>query len=263
MKITMEAIPNFRDFGGYPAQNGWQIKSGLLFRSGSLARASANDLATLAALRIKTVVDLRTHREKAREPDRLPDTNTIRSVHIPIKSKKHDESGLIRQLYSHTVGKARHFDYDQRSREIYQEFAADFRPQFLQIIKLVADQSNLPILIHCSAGKDRTGFACSLIQMLLGLSFEQAMADYLLSNENLQLFKMEIMKRLRIFSYFGVSGKKFLPLLEARPHYLTAAWDQIRSYYGTVEAYLYHGLDFSEVDRCDLNNLLLEKRLFG
>lgn len=263
MKTTMEAIPNFRDFGGYQAQNGWRIKSGLLFRSGTLAQASEKDLNTLSELGIQTVVDLRTHKERAREPDRLPDQNTIRTVHIPIKSKQHDESGLIRQLFSHAVGKARHLDYDQRSKEIYQEFASDFRLEFIQIIKLSADKNNLPILIHCSAGKDRTGFACSLIQVLLGVPFEQVMADYLLSNENLQQFKMEIMKRLRIFSYFGVSRKKFLPLLEARPHFLNAAWSQIQSDYGTVEAYLYNGSNCSDVDRHSLNNLLLENRPHG
>lgn len=255
----MEQIHNFRDFGGYKTQDSLTIKTGLLFRSASLANASDNDVEKLLLLGIKTIIDLRTNKERSKDPDRLPANSNIKSIHIPIKVTMHDESGFIFQLFSLIFGKARRIAYHEAMKQVYQEYVTDFRSEFSEILRLVSENSNLPILIHCTGGKDRTGFACSLIQLTLGVPIKTVMHDYLKTNDYSHEIKDEIQKRLKKFSFFGVSIKKFFPLLEARSGYLEAAYNQIKTDFGTIDDYVRDGLNFSDEDRQRLKDLLLEK----
>lgn len=257
----MEAIPNFRDFGGYKTEDGSVIKKGLLFRSGSLARASEGDLQTLAALGIRTVCDLRTVRERQQGPDRLPGGRDINYVHIPIKARRHNEASPARQLWSLLFGSARGLDYGELLTELYQELVTDFRPELGRVIKLVGDRDNLPVLIHCTAGKDRTGVTCGLIQLLLGVPVEGVMADYLLSNNGLDLFKAEMRRKFRLFLMVGLPGERFVPLMEARREYLLAALEQIERDYGGLDDYARRGLGLSDEDRLGLKCLFLENHL--
>lgn len=258
-RILLESIHNFRDFGGYKTQNGLMLKRGLLYRSASLERASDNDLKKLSALGIQTIIDLRTNKEKQKNPDRSPENSPLKFIHIPIKVKMHNESGFIWQLLSLLFGKARKIDYHEAMKVIYREYITNFRSQFSEIIMLVSDSRNLPLLIHCVGGKDRTGFACSLIQLILGVPVETVMHDYLKTNDHSHELKDEIQKRLKKFSSFGVAIEKFFPLLEARKEYLEAAFNQMRNDFGTVDDYIRDGLNFSDEDRLNLKDLLLEK----
>lgn len=255
----MEKIHNFRDFGGYKTKNRLIIKKGMLFRSGSLANASDNDLKKLSLLGIKTIIDLRTKKERNNNPDRIPGNSAIKSIHIPIKVTTHDESAFIWQLLSLLFGKARNIDYGEAMKQVYQEYVTDFGSEFSEIIRLVSESSNLPILIHCAGGKDRTGFACSLIQLILGVPVETMIHNYLKTNEYLHEAKDEFRNRLKKFSFFGISIEKFVPIFEARREYLEAAFNQISSDFGSVDNYVRDELGFSDEDRLRLKDLLLEE----
>jgi len=255
----MERIYNFRDLGGYHTQNGSFVRKGLIYRSGSLDRASDSDLQVLSDLGIRTICDLRTHQEKERWPDRFPRNSHVKALHFPIKVSKHNESGFISQLFSLLFGEARKLNYAQATEDAYREYVTDFRSEFSQIIKLAAEPSNLPMLIHCAAGKDRTGFACSLLQLLLGLPQETILADYLLTNRYLEQFKVEMLDKLKVFFILGVSKQKFMPLLDARSEYLLAAFDQIHREHGTIEAYFRDALGIRAEERTQLQETLLEK----
>ena len=255
----MESIHNFRDFGRYQTQNGSMVKKGLLYRSASLANALDNDLKKISSLGIKTIIDLRTYQERSKNPDRLPGNSNINSIHIPIKVKMHNESAFIWQLLSLLFGNARKIDYHEAMKEIYREYITSFRSEFSEIIKLASDSRNLPLLIHCVGGKDRTGFACSLIQLMLDIPVDLVMQDYLKTNDYSHEIKDEIKKRLKKFSFFGVSIEKFLPLFEARREYFEAAYDQIGNEFGSLDDYVRDGLNFSDKDRQRLKDLLLDK----
>ena len=257
-KKQMESIHNFRDFGGYKTINGSVIKKGLLFRSGRLANISVDDIRQLSALGVRTICDLRSYREKRDQPDSIPDNWNGRYIHIPIKGGMQDESGYIPKLYSLLFGEARKINFNDVAIEAYRKYVTDFRAEYAEIIKLTSVSENLPILIHCTAGKDRTGFACSLIQLLLDVPFELVMQDYLLTNNHLHEFREGMLKKLRFLSVVGVPKQKFVPLFEARSEYLGTAYDQIRLDYGTVDDYFREVLSFSDQDRERLKNLLLE-----
>jgi protein-tyrosine phosphatase len=255
----MDHIYNFRDFGGYPAQNGKLVRKGLLFRSGDLDQASQNDLEDIAALGVRTVVDLRTPQERSESPDRLPSEWEGRVVHLPMKMLATPKSGRLASLYSIVFGEARKLDFEKIALATYQDYVIQYRDELSKILCIVMQTSNLPILIHCTAGKDRTGVVCSLLQIALGVPGESVMQDYLLSNEWLNEYNRAMLKRLRFLNLLGVSNDRFLPLLEARKEYLQAAIDQIENEYGDFWAYLRVGLGFSEEERLNMMELLLQE----
>jgi len=258
-RIELEGAFNFRDFGGYNTQNGTKIKTGLLYRSESLARLTDNDLKKIESLGIKVICDLRAHDEKRKEPSRFPNNSGVKSVHIPMKSKRHNELGLIQRMFALITGKARKINFEKVMIEIYQEFVTDFTQEFSAILKLITYSKNLPILIHCKGGKDRTGFACALIQLILETSLELVEQDYLLTNKCFQEIKENYLSRFKYLSMFGVTREKLLPFFEARKDYLEAALNQVQKDYGTINNYVQKGLGFSEIEKNKLRNSLLEK----
>ena len=251
-------IHNFRDFGGYETRDGKKVKKGLLFRSGTLANASRKDIEALVQKGIKTIVDLRTPKEVEKKPDRLPKNVKVNYIHIPIKVKKHNESGRIIQLFSLLFGEFKNLDYFEVLKEANREFVTDFKSQFAKVLELVANPKNLPILIHCTGGKDRTGFASSLILHALGVPEDKIMKDYTETNKHMGYLLEEGKKLLRFFSLFGVNKEQFLPLLEAHPEFLGAAYDQIQKDYGNVETYLAEALGFDQSKISNFQSFLLE-----
>ena len=254
----MEAIQNFRDIGGCRTTNGLVVRRGAVYRSASLAYASDSDLRELASLGVRTVCDLRTHEERTESPDRIPRHEGVRSLHIPIEVNHHTALGPIARLMWLLSGKAGRLDYEEIARESYREYVVDFRSEFASVIKLASEPHNLPLLIHCTAGKDRTGFICAVLQLTLGVPQEAVMEHYLQSNDHLDRFRKVTLDRVRFLKVFGVSKQKILPLLEVRSEYLEAALDQIRSDYGTVRDYVLEGLGLSDDDVGHLKRLLLK-----
>ncbi len=253
----MEAIYNFRDFGGCPAQDGRRVKQGVLFRSGSLAQATPADLEALAALGIRTVCDLRTPGERRRGADRLPG-GAVQYVHLPVVIRRYSQGVVGNLLHALASGQGRRLDYTRTAVEAYREYATAKRQQLAALLRLAIQPGSLPLLIHCMAGKDRTGFACALIQGLLGVPQEQVMAEYLLSNRHLQDFTAGMLARFAFLRRVGIAPEQFLPLFEVRPAYLLAALEAIRQEYGTLDDYARDGLHFSDGERERLQALLLE-----
>jgi protein-tyrosine phosphatase len=209
-------------------------------------------------LGIRLICDLRTKSERRRHPDRLPSSFGITYRHIPMKSRHHDDSGVFAQLCSLVFGKARRMRFDEVMEEVYREYVADFGAELAAVLRLTADPEHLPILIHCTAGKDRTGLACVLIHRVLGASPEAIMGDYLCSNDHFTAFRRDITRRLRRFSVLGVSTERVLPLFEARREYVEAAFDEMTRRHGSFDAYVEEGLKVTDVEKKRLRELLLE-----
>ena len=182
----MEAINNFRDFGGYETQNGTNLKRGLLYRSGDLSKATDADLERIASLGIKTVCDLRSEGERKKEPDRIPVAEPFTFFNIPMRPIVEYHGRSLRRLFSLMFGSERRMDYEAESYQAYREYATGYLPQLKALFQRISDPETLPLLIHCSAGKDRTGVVASLIQLVLGAPQETVMDDYLKTNGNLE-----------------------------------------------------------------------------
>ena len=252
----MHSIYNFRDFGGYQTQNGTRLKKGLLYRSGDLSKASNADLENLSVLGIKTICDLRSEHEKQVEPDRIPDGEGIKFFNIPMRPIVDYHARSFRRLFSLMFGEERRRDYIAESYKAYREYATGYLPQLKSLFKYISSPENLPVLIHCSAGKDRTGVISGLIQQVLGVSPETVLDDYLKTNENLGAYTEEIVERLKKLAYFGVPWKMYMPLFDARIDYLNAAFTQIKEEFGALDKWMQRGLNFSREEQAVLVKVL-------
>ena len=255
----MELIHNFRDFGGYPTENGGRIKRGLLYRSGHLHRATDEDLARFSRLGIKTICDLRSIGERQHEPDRVPDVEAVTFFNIPMRPIVEYHARSLRRLFSLMFGEERKRDYIAESYVAYRAYAVDYLPEMKALLKYLADPEHLPVLIHCSAGKDRTGVLAGLIQQVLGVSLERVMEDYLKTEKYLDSYKEEIMARLKPLSYFGIPWRRmYMPLFDARRDYLLAAFEQMKAEFGIVQAWMRRGVGLSKDEEGMLRALLVE-----
>jgi protein-tyrosine phosphatase len=249
----MEAINNFRDFGGYKTQNGTCLKKGMLYRSGDLSKATDADLEHIASLGIKTICDLRSESERRREPDRVPAAKPFTFFNIPMRPIIDYHARSLGRLLSLMFGSERRMDYVAESYQAYREYATNYLPQLKALFWRISNPENMPVLIHCSAGKDRTGVVSSLIQLVLGVSVETAMDDYLKTNGNLSAYTEDVFRRLSKLGYFGVPWKRlYIPLFAARADFLNAALEQVEEEFGAVDEWFRRGLGFSEKEQMAL-----------
>jgi len=255
----MESINNFRDFGGYKTQNGTRLKTGLLYRSGDLSKATDADLEQIHSLRIKTICDLRSEGERKHEPDRVPAVKPFTFFNIPMRPIVDYHGRSLGRLLSLMFGSERRRDYVAESYQAYRDYATRYLPQLKALFQRISDPENLPVLIHCSAGKDRTGVVSSLIQLVLGVSAETVMDDYLKTNGNLNAYKEDVFRRLSRLGLFGIPWKElYTPLFAARTDFLSAALEQIKEEFGAIDDWFRQGLGFSEKDQLALVSILIE-----
>ena len=165
-----EGCFNFRDIGGYLNQDGRRVKKGLYFRAGRQDRMTDKDLAHLSGLNISTQIDLRKQEEvldQGRGPLEAMGANYINIAVIP-----EGGSDKLNKLVGDTgISGKRYLGY------------LEFGPtSWLRLFGILAEQENLPVLLHCTAGKDRTGVSTAFLLSVLGVSREVIEADYLLTN---------------------------------------------------------------------------------
>lgn len=171
---TLEGVPNFRDLGGYRTDDGRMVRHGRVFRAGMLAAATGADLATLAAMRIRTVIDLRTAVEvDVFGPDRLPSRASLVRLSIP--------SAGADPIVEAALQSGR-FPYLPDLVSVNRSYVQDDAERLGDLLELLANQENLPVIMHCLGGKDRTGIAAALLLTVLGVPWSTVREDYLRSN---------------------------------------------------------------------------------
>jgi len=230
--LHLEGAVNFRDVGGYQTAAGRRVRRGLVFRSGALARLTDADLIALDAIGFKLVCDLRGDDEIAQEPDRLPQNPAPEYWHLPL-TVQDDRRKRLGALVFNPAAVA------PMLPEMYNHTMIDGNAKLYGgLLRRLADPTNLPTLIHCTAGKDRTGVAVALLLLALGVPDEVIVADYSLSNLYFESF-FEYGKRIaHSLRWLGVRADDLKPLFLADPATLRTAIAHIRARYGSVEAYL-------------------------
>jgi protein-tyrosine phosphatase len=176
--LDFEGIPNFRDFGGYDTACGRGLQAGRLYRSGHHHDATEADVEKLAALGIAVIVDLRRTAEREREPSRRwPGFEAmVIDNDVPDRDKPWEE--VLQDADPTPVF------FRRISREWYQR--APFEPRLIDLYSRYLDMlaaADGAILIHCAAGKDRTGLLAAITHHLAGVGRDDLVQDYLLTNE--------------------------------------------------------------------------------
>jgi protein-tyrosine phosphatase len=227
--VTLDGGINFRDLGGYPTHDGRQVRWGRVYRSGSFARLTPSDLATIARLDIKLICDLRSPEEIRRAPESLPN---IAQEEMSLEA---DDGVLVR---------VRALLFNRRklgallTRAYIEVMLRRNGAIFNRIFRRLAAEDNLPLLIRCTAGKDRTGLSAALLLLALGVGEETVIADYSLSNLYFSDFQAFAAAAIKPLGIMGLSVDDMQPLLVADPNTLEATLTHLRGEYGSVEAYL-------------------------
>lgn len=259
-RIPLEGQPNFRDLGGYPSADGRTVRRGALYRSGELSKLSESDRAQLAALQLKTVVDLRSEAEVSFFGE-SPLPAGVDVVQIPVAS-----GNLVAEIIPPLLeGDFSKVPPDLLIR-VNRQLAKDAASDFAQFMRIVAEPSKRPLVFHCTQGKDRTGFAAALVLSALGVSWDDIVDDYMLSNpyretENERYLEMiaATAAQARGVPVEDLDLSVIRALFFVEPAAINAARDQMVQDYGSVEAYLDEALGFGELAQSQLRTELLER----
>jgi protein-tyrosine phosphatase len=251
-RLPVSGAANLRDLGGYTTRDGHALRWGVLYRSDALNALSDEDLAYLERLKLHHVVDFRSAAERERDPDRLPASVPVDWQ--PISGQGLDPRALQDRLLAGQVSAEQSAAF---LLEGNRAFVNDFRDVYSRFLHDLADPVNLPTLFHCTAGKDRTGFAAALVMMVLDVPRETAMHDYLLTNTYTEGKMRRTLRMIRFASYFRANPHDLEPLFEARESYLAAAYTAIDEQPGGVAAYL-SSLGVDDALRARLRTNLLE-----
>jgi protein-tyrosine phosphatase len=250
-RLPVAGAPNFRDLGGYATGDGHALRWGLLYRSDALNHLSDEDLAYLERLKLHRVVDFRSDAERERDPDRLPADLPV--LLQPIAGQGLDPRALQDRLLAGEVSAEQSAAFLVEGNRA---FVNEFRGVYSRFLHDLGDRANLPTLFHCTAGKDRTGFAAALVLLALDVPRETAMRDYLLTNTYTQAKTHRTLQMIWLMSRLRANPRDLEPLFEARESYLNAAFAAIDAQPGGTEGYLRSlGVDESLRERLRANLL--------
>ncbi len=248
--LDVPGAVNLRDFGGYETTDGRRVRGGVLFRSGMLASLTPAGQAAVRDLRIGVICDLRREAERELEPTPFP-SHDPRQVHVSIDP---DSAVKLRDALQGST-----LDLAARVRfmtEINRELARAHRAEYRRVFGALESAEDRGFLIHCAAGKDRTGFGVAAIQFALGVPRETVIEDYLLTNEAMD-FERFILPRLRA-NYGDVDIDEAKALSGVREEYIHAALDEVETSYGSFDAYLDGALGIDARRRAALRERYLE-----
>lgn len=239
-------ISNFRDIGGHLGLDGRMVKTGLLFRGVATSEATDDDLAALEKLGVRLVFDLRGDIEATANPDRLPAGAAYQH-----ESALPQIDTIPRELLTSWDNLIESASQSQEVLEQSMDFQSGVYTGMIRhpaafaalLAQLVADPT-LGVYIHCAAGKDRTGVACIIISRLLGMSREDAMADYLESNNHMPPEIVAVRERAR---QRGV-GELIDLMTSTAKWQFDLAWDEPERAWGSWDAFVRDGLGLSPAD---------------
>lgn len=234
-------VPNLRDLGGVATADGGATRPGTLFRSGQLDGLTDDGVRHLAGLGVRTVVDLRTAHERAAGADRLPPS--VRHIVADVLADHPQDAAATLAAALRDPGRAaallRDGSLTQYMLGSYRDFAttASAHAAYRQLLEAAARGG--PVLFHCTAGKDRTGWGANLLLWVAGVDEDTRMAEYLAVNPAVEAMFAHIYAAV---AARGLDPELMRPLLQVQPAYLHAAHTAVREQFGGLEGYLRDGL---------------------
>ncbi len=233
--VEFERVLNFRDFGGYDTALG-PIARGKLYRSAHFHEATEADVARLDRLGVRFIVDLRRSDERSGEPNRWPGAG-VRSI----SSDEGPTSAMPPHLQALLQSDLTPSSVETYMHSLYRDFASQPRhiALYSEWFRELAEGGGAGV-IHCAAGKDRTGLGCALTLYALGANEETIFADYEYTNVamNIDVRLPKIQARMEERLARKLDAGALRPMLSVDPGYLRTAFAAIDAQYGSREAYL-------------------------
>ena len=230
--IALSGASNFRDLGGYRGLDGRSLHWRKLYRSAHLAHLTPEDLAQLQTLGVKRSADFRGSGESQHLAYQWPSIARHALVVEPTVVQR--AQAMMSQGEELTAGATEELMHDT-----YRSFVNVYGHRFAEFFALL-QVSDEPLVFHCTAGKDRTGWAAALLLAALGVDEEQIMHDYLLTN---RLFRRPPLPHTRM------SEEVLDVLWRVQPSYLAASVDLVRAQWGGMDRYLREALGVDEAVR--------------
>jgi len=266
--IHLKGTTNTRDIGGYHTNDLNMLRYGQIIRSDKLSGLTSKDFQKLEDMGLKTVIDLRTNKEHDQSPTVWQGDNPPRFFHFPVGDAKNEWFTAQRKMM-----KRNRFTEEQSLAHMvegYRMIADEGTSSYQQLMEVVLDESNWPVLIHCNAGKDRSGVAVALILEALGVERETIMDEYLLTNEisrieDKAVFLSKQSKNSSRGNRYskGTPASAWLPIVGVRAEMLEAFYASVDEEYGSIDAFLTE-LGVDQDDRLALSNsLTIEQQTFA
>jgi protein-tyrosine phosphatase len=254
-RVPLDGASNFRDVGGYPAVDGRRVRWGALYRSDRLSSLSDGDHETFAALDVALVCDLRANDERAASPNRLPAAGPTLSCAVPVVVHAGDTLGELLSSGERSL---------ERLRIVvtggYREFADEHRDAWASVFQHVLDAPAGAVLVHCSAGQDRTGIAVALLLLALGVPTDVILSDYMLTEvyrSNEREFA-EMNERAVAAGGAAIDVSLLKAVFPPGVDLLEASFDAMRASHGSTDRYLSEALGIDAEKRAALRDRLLE-----
>jgi protein-tyrosine phosphatase len=247
----IRSILNFRDAGGLKITGGGVMRKGLIYRSANPDRVNGNDISRLKELGIKTIIDLRGPGESAKRRNLTPD---IKLINYPL-----DFAGITRLKLKPLI--TRRYNPEEINRvisDLYVELVDAARPVLSKMADLILEPGNVPLLIHCQAGKDRTGILSALLQMIAGADRQEIIGNYMASNDSM-VPHYERKLRIRKFLTLGLfPSDAVLHAIKQKHEDILTVLSRVENHYGGIEGYL-SGSGFDIAKLQNLRKILVDQ----
>jgi protein-tyrosine phosphatase len=259
--LGIASVPNLRDLGGYRTTDGKTIASGLVYRSNQLSGISPGDMEELAALKLKNAFDLRTAEERAKRPEELP-----KGVHYVVLDVLADSPQAGPAQLEKLMADPKRANAELAGGKVEAAFEASYREfvslpsarrEFAKLYRSLGNRTQVPAVFHCTTGKDRTGWAAAAFLTLVGVPKDTVVKDYLRSND----YILPAYEKA-IDGFVAAGGDPSIPpaILGVKKEYLDAAFEEMRTKYGTIEKYFSEGLGIDLAQQKALRDLYLSRK---
>lgn len=255
-RLPFEGAHNFRDIGGYKTTDGRRVKWGMIYRSDKLSELTPADEQYMERLGLARIVDFRSTAEREAEPDRIAPDSSIAIEPMPINVdgtifdviKAKIESGDIHKDEMNQI-------MIDANRDLVEKYTIIYRPWAQSLL----DEQRLPMMFHCTAGKDRTGFGAAIILLAVGVPMDTVMQDYLATNAYTAEHIDKMLLMIKVASLFQADTEALRPLMGVQAEFLQEAFKAIEEHYGSIDVYLEEGLGLDGEKRARLRELLTEE----